>query len=85
METDARQPQFDAFFRAATGHTPFAYQCRLACGEPKPDADPSTLNPQCSTCGRTACHSQLINIPTGLGKTAAVVLACLWNRLRFNR
>jgi CRISPR-associated endonuclease/helicase Cas3 len=30
----------------------------------------------------TACHSQLINIPTGLGKTAAVVLAWLWNRVR---
>jgi CRISPR-associated endonuclease/helicase Cas3 len=28
----------------------------------------------------TACHSQLINVPTGLGKTAAVVLAWLWNR-----
>jgi CRISPR-associated endonuclease/helicase Cas3 len=26
------------------------------------------------------CQSQLINIPTGLGKTAAVVLAWLWNR-----
>ena len=30
----------------------------------------------------TTCHSQLINIPTGLGKTAAVVLAWLWNRIR---
>ena len=29
----------------------------------------------------TACRSQLINIPTGLGKTAAVVLAWLWNRV----
>lgn len=29
----------------------------------------------------TACHSQLINIPTGLGKTAAVVSAWLWNRV----
>jgi CRISPR-associated endonuclease/helicase Cas3 len=29
----------------------------------------------------TACSSQLINIPTGLGKTAAVILAWLWNRL----
>ena len=29
------------------------------------------------------CHSQLINIPTGLGKTAAVVLAWLWNRVQF--
>jgi len=28
-----------------------------------------------------ACESQLINIPTGLGKTAALVLAWLWNRL----
>jgi len=28
-----------------------------------------------------ACQSQLINIPTGLGKTAAVVLAWLWNRV----
>ncbi len=27
------------------------------------------------------CESQLINIPTGLGKTAAVVLAWLWNRV----
>ena len=30
----------------------------------------------------TECKSRLINIPTGLGKTAAVVLAWLWNRLR---
>jgi CRISPR-associated endonuclease/helicase Cas3 len=30
----------------------------------------------------TACRSQLINIPTGLGKTAAVVLAWLWNRVQ---
>jgi len=29
----------------------------------------------------TACRSQLISIPTGLGKTAAVVLAWLWNRV----
>lgn len=28
----------------------------------------------------TECISQLIDIPTGLGKTAAVVLAWLWNR-----
>jgi CRISPR-associated endonuclease/helicase Cas3 len=30
----------------------------------------------------TTCNSQLINIPTGLGKTAAVVLAWLWNRVQ---
>lgn len=32
----------------------------------------------------TACQSQLINVPTGLGKTAAVVLAWLWNRVQFS-
>ncbi len=39
---------------------------------------------QCRLAGSdssTPCHSQLINVPTGLGKTAAVVLAWLWNRL----
>jgi hypothetical protein len=30
--------------------------------------------------GGTPCKSRLINIPTGLGKTAAVMLAWLWNR-----
>ena len=30
----------------------------------------------------TDCESKLINIPTGLGKTAAVVLAWLWNRVQ---
>ncbi len=32
-------------------------------------------------CGKECC-SQLINVPTGLGKTAAVVLAWLWNRVQ---
>jgi len=30
----------------------------------------------------TECNSRLINIPTGLGKTAGVVLAWLWNRVQ---
>jgi len=65
---------FDTFFQIATEKpAPYGYQCRLACG---PDADhkPETLREG------TTCQSQLINIPTGLGKTAAVVLAWLWNR-----
>jgi len=33
----------------------------------------------------SACQSRLIDIPTGLGKTAAVVLAWLWNRVELNR
>ena len=51
---------YAAFFKAATGgsHSPYDYQSRLALGE----ADlPNT---------GAACHSRLINIPTGLGKTA---------------
>jgi CRISPR-associated endonuclease/helicase Cas3 len=31
------------------------------------------------------CKSQLINVPTGLGKTAAVILAWLWNRAELKK
>src|SRR5208282_1005723 len=31
------------------------------------------------------CQSRLIEIPTGLGKTAAVILAWLWNRVEQKR
>lgn len=43
---------------------------------------------QCRLAVDTACRpcqSQLISIPTGLGKTAAVVLAWLWNRAVLGR
>ena len=68
---------FDQFFKAATGHQegPFGYQRRLACGEQAGRSDWLT-GPDSA-----GCRSRLINIPTGLGKTAAVVLAWLWNRL----
>jgi CRISPR-associated endonuclease/helicase Cas3 len=67
---------FAHFFKTSTGgSTPYDYQCRLASGDQarceKPETPP----------GATICRSQLINIPTGLGKTAAVVLAWLWNRV----
>ena len=69
---------FDAFFRAATGHVrPFDYQRRLACGERR-EGEPET---DWLTHG-TPPESRLISIPTGLGKTAAVVLAWLWNRVQ---
>ena len=70
---------FDEFFTAATGHAPYDYQRRLACGERngRPEADWLS--------GGTCCSSKLIHIPTGLGKTAAVVLAWLWNRLALAR
>lgn len=62
---------YDAFFHAATGNAPYAYQRRLATGSADEPTPPSPFS----------CESQLINIPTGLGKTAAVVLAWLWNRV----
>ena len=69
---------FAEFFSAATGIAdgPFDYQRRLACGErPRGERDDNWLS------HGTNCESKLINIPTGLGKTAAVVLAWFWNRL----
>lgn len=67
---------YDQFFHQATEKPfPHGYQCRLACG---PDARPE--QPE-SLAGGTKCQSQLISIPTGLGTTAAVVLAWLWNRV----
>ncbi|MBM3881899.1 MAG: hypothetical protein FJ387_19600 [Verrucomicrobia bacterium] len=76
MQTNTSRIRFDELFRVATGHVPFAYQCRLACG---PEADLQDSD----TLGRhTPCESRLIDIPTGLGKTAAVVLAWLWNRFQ---
>jgi len=67
---------FTDFFRTRTqGKHPYGYQCRLACG---PNADPELSETLVSG---TPCQSQLISIPTGLGKTAAVVMAWLWNRV----
>ncbi len=66
---------FAEFFHTATGNKPYNYQCRLACGDDTDPAKPETL------AGGTNCASRLISIPTGLGKTAAVTLAWLWNRI----
>jgi len=65
---------FDRFFHAFTGNSPYDYQCRLACGSQANSDKLETLR------NGVSCQSQLINIPTGLGKTAAVVLAWFWNR-----
>lgn len=78
---------FTEFFQAATrraqassGFPPYDYQQRLACGEPLEN----TAGPEWLKSG-TECTSKLITIPTGLGKTASVVLAWLWNRIIHNR
>jgi CRISPR-associated endonuclease/helicase Cas3 len=70
-------PQFDGFFQAATKKpSPYDFQRRLACGERNDRPEAEWLD------SGTECNSRLINIPTGLGKTAAVVLAWLWNRVQ---
>ena len=67
---------YDAFFKKATGHTPYDYQRRLACGDrTENESESSRLSHGCPA------ESRLISIPTGLGKTAAVVIAWLWNRV----
>ncbi|MEJ1973485.1 MAG: DEAD/DEAH box helicase [Lacunisphaera sp.] len=66
---------FDTFFHTATGNVPYDYQRRLAGASLVEGQVPSGLFP---------CQSQLISIPTGLGKTAAVVIAWLWNRIARN-
>ena len=68
------------FFSTATGGTniPYDYQIRLACGPNASSDKPESLQ------ASATCESKLINIPTGLGKTAAVVLAWLWNRVQRN-
>lgn len=73
------------FFRQATHHDPYHWQIRLACGEPPPEANHDLTHPDPATLawlrGTSLCSSHLIDIPTGLGKTAGVVLAWLWNYL----
>jgi len=58
-------PLFDAFFKKATGNTPYDYQRRLAFGEKGERTDNEWLS------DGTNCNSRLINIPNSLGDTAA--------------
>jgi CRISPR-associated endonuclease/helicase Cas3 len=71
---------FDEFFKTGTGfgQGPFDYQRRLACGEQNDRTETQWL----AQPDPDGCRSRLINIPTGLGKTAAAVLAWLWNRFQ---
>jgi len=60
-------PGLERNFVAAAGHEPFDYQPRPDNGESGGDSG-------------KPCQTQLINIPAGFGKTAAVALGWLWNR-----
>jgi len=82
--SDVPYSDVSRFFRAATGEPPYAWQRRLAAGRELESGHGSG-----SDRGRKpdypmeeqSCESLLINVPTGLGKTAGVVLAWLWNYL----
>ncbi len=50
----------------------------IACGDGDPPREPYDYQ---SRLAALPCESRLISIPTGLGKTAAVILAWLWNRV----
>lgn len=67
--------KFDQIFETATGFRPYEYQKQLACGEQdqRGVGEWMTASPTCKT--------MLIDIPTGLGKTGAVLLAWIWNRV----
>lgn len=71
--------KFDQFFETATGFRPYEYQKRLACGERRERHYDEWLS------GGSKCESMLIDVPTGFGKTSAVVLAWLWNRVSKQR
>ncbi len=76
---------FQKFFQAATpdkrnpdGFEPMGWQCHMACGKDADLRNPQTLK------GGVECRSLLIDIPTGGGKTAGIVLAWLWNCIILN-
>lgn len=77
---------YSRVFKAATrtesdpkGLEPMDWQCRLACGPHASPNYPETLR------SGLDCQSRLIDIPTGCGKTAGVILAWIWNRVVLNR
>ena len=75
VHSPAQPSRFDHLFARATGFCPHEYQARLACGERLERSYDDWLTDS------STCESTLIEIPTGFGKTGAVVLAWLWNRV----
>ena len=71
--------RFDHLFSAATGFCPHEFQKRLSCGEQRERDYNEWLS------SGSECESIFIDVPTGFGKTAAVILAWLWNRVALRR
>ena len=60
---------YDSFFEMATGHPPYDYQKRLACGERTDRPEAKWL------AGGTTCHSQIIDIPACLCRQSRIAFA----------
>ncbi len=88
--------QFEVWFKKATGHDPYPFQIRFACepellsspsprlrGESVGEGGVSGEGPHHDPSppeGEGRVRGQLVDVPTGLGKTAMAVLGWLWRR-----
>lgn len=70
---------FTNWFRHATGNAPYLFQIRFAC-ETTLFRHPSPLVGEGKGEGDAIDAGLLVNVPTGLGKTAMAVLGWLWRR-----
>jgi len=89
------EQEFAAWFQSATGHEPYPFQIRFAC-EPVLFQHPSPLagegggeggvsgegphHDPSPPAGEGKSEGLLVDVPTGLGKTAMAVLGWLWRR-----
>lgn len=69
---------FERWFRQATGHEPYPFQVRFAC-ESALFSSPSPLVGEGKGEGEASGAGLLVDVPTGLGKTAMAVLGWLWS------
>src|SRR5436309_12420916 len=83
MTSDTRdRSDFDNFFHVATGHLPFPYQKWLA-GDEAPGSDGSSDSAQRIEHDEAQALPELLQDPTGTGKTAAAVLGWVWRRRKY--
>ncbi|MEW6542256.1 MAG: CRISPR-associated helicase Cas3' [Nitrospirota bacterium] len=78
MDNDTNR-QFRHWFQQATGHDPYPFQVRFACA-PTLFSRPSPLVGEGAGEGARSGAGLLVDVPTGLGKTAMAVLGWLWRR-----
>lgn len=66
-------PNFEDWFKEATGHKPYPFQVRFAC-------DQAVFQHLSLLEGEGGGEGVLVEIPTGPGRTAMAVLGWLWRR-----